>query len=84
MRENPELFRPENTKNYKFSQASTSSLLQALKAEHTNVNQNQDVYQRDGFRTKVDVEGSPKNLFDCVNEYILAPTENEKICSHRK
>ena len=78
MRENPELFRPENTKNYKFSQASTSSLLQALKAEHTKVN------QRDGFRTKVEVEGSPKNLFDCVNEYILAPTENEKICSHRK
>ena len=78
MRENPELFRPENTKNYKFSQASTTSLLQALKAEHTKVN------QRDGFRTKVEVEGSPKNLFDCVNEYILAPTENEKICSHRK
>ena len=80
MRENPELFRPENTKNYKFSQASTSSLLQALKAEHTKVN------QRDGFRTKVEVEGNPKSSlnFDCGNVNILAPTENEKICSHRK
>ena len=40
MRENPELFRPENTKNYKFTQA---SLLSALKAEiGTKVIQDQD------------------------------------------
>ena len=39
MRENPEFFRPENTKNYKFTQA---SLLQAPKDKHTKVNQHQD------------------------------------------
>ena len=57
MRENPEFFRPENTKNYKFTQASLS---QTAKDEHTKVNQNQDT-NKIAIRAKVDVESNLKN-----------------------
>ena len=83
MRENPELFRPENTKNYKFSQASTSSLLQALKAEHTKVNQNQDTNEM-ASESKLMLKAILKTyLTALMNIYLLprkmkrfVPTEN--------